>query len=273
MFIDTHAHLYGEEFSEDLDQVVRRAQDAGAVRILIPPTDAPSTAQALALCDRYPGVCFPMVGLHPEDVDAGFRDKLSQVEALLRHDIDSGDRKFIAIGEVGLDYYWDKTYREEQKEAFSTQIGWAAQYGLPLMIHARSANGDLLECLSPWCGKLTAGGVFHCFSGSVESARELLRLYPSFCVGIGGVLTFKKSKLPEVVREIPLDRIVLETDSPYMAPVPMRGKRNEPAFIPYIIEMLAQAKDVTPDEVGRVTTANAMRLFFPQTTASNNNDA
>ncbi len=262
MFIDTHAHLYEEEFKDDVDQVVERALTAGATRLLVPPTDTASTIKAMALCKRFPGRCFPMVGLHPEDVKDNFRDELTQVETLLKQDIESGEHKFVAIGEVGLDYYWDKTYKEQQKEAFSTQIGWAADYGLPLMIHARSANGDLLECLSPWRDKLPGGGVFHCFSGSVEMAHQLLGFHPGFCLGIGGVLTFKKSKLPEVVKEIPLERIVLETDSPYMAPTPMRGKRNEPSFVPYIIEMLAQAKGLTPEEVGRVTTENAMRLFF-----------
>ncbi len=261
MFIDTHAHLYGNEFGEDLEQVVEQAVKAGAVRILIPPTDADSTAEALAVCGRFPDVCFPMVGLHPEDVKDNFREELRRLECMLKQDIDGGTRRFVAVGEVGLDYYWDKTYREEQKEAFSVQIGWAAEYGLPLMIHSRSANGDLLACLSPWRDKLP-GGVFHCFSGSVETAHELLNFHPGFCIGIGGVLTFRKSKLPEVVKEIPIERIVLETDSPYMAPVPMRGKRNEPAFVPYIIDLLAQAKGLTPEEVGSVTTQNAMRLFF-----------
>lgn len=269
MFIDTHAHIYEDEFSEDLSLVIERAREAGTSRILLPPTNVGSTVKALAVCDRFPEVCFPMIGLHPEDVKENYVTELARLEEMLRRDVSSGARRYVAVGEVGLDYYWDKTHKEEQKEAFSVQIEWAVKYDLPLMIHSRSANGDLLACMSPWRDGLLRGGVFHCFSGSVEMAREMLRFHPDFYIGIGGVLTFKKSNLPEVVKEIPLERIVLETDSPYMAPVPMRGKRNEPAFIPYIINVLADAKGVAPEEVERVTTENAMRLFFsPRVVAS-----
>lgn len=264
MFIETHAHIYEEDYAEDIEQVVQRAREAGAQKILVPPTNAESTRKALSLCERFPGFCHPMVGLHPEDAKEDFEQELAELETMLTTDRKKAEPQFVAIGEVGLDYYWDKTYKEQQKQAFRTQIEWAARYDLPLMIHARSANGDLLECLNPWRDKLTRGGVFHCFSGSIEMARQLLAFRPDFYLGIGGVLTFKKSNLPEVVHDIPLERIVLETDSPYMAPTPMRGKRNEPAFIPYIITILAQAKCLSPEEVGEITTQNALQLFFPQ---------
>ena len=257
-FIDTHSHLYEEDYAQDLDLVIARAREAGAIKILIPPTDVASTLKAVELCGRYPNFLYPMIGLHPEDVHDDYPSALQQLEQIL-----TNESHFIAIGEVGLDYYWDKTHKEEQKDAFGIQIGWAAKYQLPLMIHSRNAGNDLLECMHPYRDQLTRGGVFHCFSGSVETARELLDFSPNFYIGIGGVLTFKKSHLPETVKHIPLERIVLETDSPYMAPTPMRGKRNEPAFIPHIIQVLAEAKDVTPEQVAETTTRNALNLFFP----------
>jgi len=262
MFIETHAHIYEDDYAEDLEQVINRAREAGAQKILVPPTGEASTLKAMALCDKYPGFCHPMIGLHPEDVGEDYIAELERMEQMLKNDVESGQHKFVAVGEVGLDYYWDKSHKEEQKNAFRIQIEWAVRYNLPLMIHARSANGDLLECLKPWRDKLSRGGVFHCFTGSKEEAQQLLKFHPNFYLGIGGVLTFKKSNLPDTVREIPLERIVLETDSPYMAPVPMRGKRNEPAYIPHVINKLAEAKEISPQEVGEQTTRNAMRLFF-----------
>lgn len=260
MFIDTHAHLYEDDYKDDITNVIQRARDAGAVKVLVPPTDVCSTVKARNLCRRCPDFLYPMIGLHPEDVGDDYRQQLETLEQMLQEDINSGRREFIGIGEVGLDYYWDRSRIQEQKDAFTIQIGWAVKYRLPLMIHARSANGDLLACLRPFRDELT-GGVFHCFSGNDHEAGELLRFHQNFMLGIGGVLTFKKSKLPETVKNIPLERIVLETDSPYMAPVPMRGKRNEPAFIPHIIARLAEAKGLPPEDVATITTQNASRLF------------
>lgn len=262
MFIETHAHLYEDDYISDLDLVIQRAREKGALKILIPPTGLASTRKAVELCQRFKDICYPMIGLHPEDVGNNYQTELQQLVQMLDEDQQSAHPQFVAVGEVGLDYYWDKSHKEEQKDAFRTQIKWAARYQLPLMIHARSTGVDLLECLRPWRDRLSRGGVFHCFSGSIETARELLRFHPGFYLGIGGVLTFKKSNLSETIKEIPLDRIVLETDSPYMAPTPMRGKRNEPSFIPYIINLIAKSKNVSIDEVERVTTANAMKLFF-----------
>ncbi len=262
MFIDTHAHIYEDDYKDDIDQVVARAKEAGAQKVLLPPTDEASTLKAMKLSRRYPNFCHPMIGLHPEEVTDNYPQALQRLGQMLAADRQSNAPQFVAIGEVGLDYYWDKSHKEEQKAAFCTQIEWAATYKLPLMIHSRNAGNDLLECLTPWRDRLDSGGVFHCFSGSVETAREMLRFHPNFYIGIGGVLTFKKSNLPDTVKEIPLERIVLETDSPYMAPTPQRGQRNEPSYIPYIINRLAEAKDITPQQVGEITTANAMRLFF-----------
>lgn len=260
MFIDTHAHLYEDDYKDDIADVIQRARDAGAQKVLVPPTDVCSTVKSRDLCRRYSDFLYPMIGLHPEDVGDDYLQQLETLEQMLQEDINSGRREFIGIGEVGLDYYWDRSRIQEQKDAFAVQIGWAVKYQLPLMIHARSANGDLLACLRPFRDKL-AGGVFHCFSGNDHEADELLRFHPNFMLGIGGVLTFKKSKLPETVKNIPLERIVLETDSPYMAPVPMRGKRNEPSFIPHIIARLSEAKGLSPEDVAAQTTQNALRLF------------
>lgn len=263
MFIDTHAHLYEDDYKDDIDAVVQRARDVGAQRVLMPPTDVSSTIKARDLSRRYRGFLFPMIGLHPEDVGEDNKLQLQRLERILQDDINSGRREFIAIGEVGLDYYWDRSRIEQQKEVFITQIEWAVKYNLPLMIHARSANGDLLACMRPFRDELKRGGVFHCFSGSPQEAEQLLQFQSNFMLGVGGVLTFKKSKLPDTVKQIPLERIVMETDSPYMAPVPMRGKRNEPAFIPHIIARLSEAKGLSPDVVASQTTQNALRLFFP----------
>ena len=262
IFIDTHAHLYEKEFADDIALVIARARQAGALKILLPPTDIESTRKAVELSHRYPDILHPMIGLHPEDVGEDYRANLNKLEQMLEADRCGVVPQFVAIGEVGLDYYWDKSCQSEQKEAFRIQIEWAARYQLPLMIHSRSAGGDLLETMRPWRESLKKGGVFHCFTGSIETARELLRFSPHFCLGIGGVLTFKNAHLLEVVKDIPIERIVLETDSPYMAPTPMRGKRNEPSYIPYIIDKLAQAKGLTPQQVGDITTQNAMRIFF-----------
>ena len=192
MFIDTHAHIYEDDFRDDLDQVIARAKEAGAQKVLLPPTDEASTLKALELSRRYPDFCHPMIGLHPEDVGSNYPQALQQLEQMLAADRQSGNPQFVAVGEVGLDYYWDKSHKEEQKAAFRTQIEWAATYQLPLMIHSRNVGNDLLECLTPWRDRLSRGGVFHCFSGSVETAREMLRFHPNFYIGIGGVLTFKK---------------------------------------------------------------------------------
>ena len=254
-FIDTHCHLDGEEFSADRDQVVRRAREAGVQKVLVPAIDLKSVQTVLDTCRQYPDYCYPMIGLHPEEVRADWREVLSAIRQQL-----TPDSPFIAIGEVGLDYYWSREFEHEQLEAFEEQVRWSVETRLPLAIHCRKAQNELVSILKKYAKELP-GGVFHCFTGNEQEARELLQ-FDGFVLGIGGVLTFKKSHLPEVLPSVvPLDRIVLETDAPYMAPVPMRGQRNEPAFTAHVLQKLAEAYGVSPQEVAERTTDNATRVF------------
>ena len=255
-FIDTHAHLDGVEFDADRDEVVARAQAAGVSKVFIPAVNLPSVDSILAVCRRYPGYALPMIGLHPEDVKADWSDVLDCMRARL----DMPDSPFIAIGEVGLDYYWSREFEREQLEAFEEQVRWSVETHLPLMIHCRKAQNEMVRLLRPYAKDLP-GGVFHCFTGNEKEAAELLQ-FDNFMLGIGGVLTFKKSHLPEVLpAAVPLSRVVLETDAPYMAPVPMRGKRNESAYVAYVLGRLAECYGVDEDYVASVTTENARKVF------------
>ncbi len=255
-FIDTHAHLDGVEFDADRDEVVARAQAAGVSKVFIPAVNLPSVDSILAVSRRYPGYALPMIGLHPEDVKADWRDVLDCMRARL----DMPDSPFIAIGEVGLDYYWSREFEREQLEAFEEQVRWSVETRLPLMIHCRKAQNEMVRLLRPYAKDLP-GGVFHCFTGNEKEAAELLQ-FDNFMLGIGGVLTFKKSHLPEVLpAAVPLSRVVLETDAPYMAPVPMRGKRNESAYVAYVLGRLAECYGVGEDYVASVTTENARKVF------------
>ena len=256
--IDTHAHIDGEEYADDRDQVVQRAIEAGVSRIFIPAIDVASSERVVEVCRKYPGVCYPMVGLHPEEVRDDWREQVDRIEALL--DDPAVRREVIAIGEVGIDYYWSRDYASEQIEALERQVQLAVRHRLPLMIHCRKGQQELVHLLKKYEGQL-CGGVFHCFTGNEFEAAELLR-FDGFVLGIGGVLTFKKSNLPAVLpAHVPIDRIVLETDSPYMAPVPHRGKRNESAFVRHVLDRLSSAYSLTVDEVARVTTATALRVM------------
>lgn len=258
-YIDTHCHLDGEEFAEDRDAVVQRAREAGCTHIFLPAIDAASCQTVLDVCAQYPDFCRPMLGLHPEEVRADWREQLSTIKGLLSSAINH-QSSVLAIGEVGLDYYWSREFEQEQLEAFEEQVKWAVELQLPLMIHCRKAQNELVAVLKKYAKDLP-GGVFHCFTGNEQEARQLLE-FDRFVLGIGGVLTFKKSHLPEVLPAcVPLDRIVLETDAPYMAPVPMRGKRNESAFIRHVIARLAEAYGVTEEEICQQTTATAERIF------------
>ncbi len=257
MFIDTHAHIYGEEFLNDFDNVIQRAKEVGAIHIFLPSTNEASACDVVRLSNLYPGFLYPMLGLHPEDITENYIDVLKRMEKSLQ-----GTCPYIAIGEVGLDFYWDQSKKVEQIEAFQIQIGYALKYHLPLMIHARAAHRELVNTLMPYIHEEGLCGVFHCFTGTCEEATELLETFPTFCLGIGGVLTFKKSSLPQVLASsVPLNRIVLETDSPYMAPTPHRGKRNEPSFIPYIISRLCDIYDTTSTFIETQTTRNALQIF------------
>jgi TatD DNase family protein len=255
-FIDTHTHLDGEEFREDLAEVVKRAQEAGVSKVFVPAIDLPSVQTVMEVCRQYPGYAYPMIGLHPEEVKSDWQQVLSEMKPLL----ESSDGEVIAIGEVGLDYYWNREFEQEQLAAFEEQVRWSVETRLPLMIHCRKAQNEMVTLLKRYKADLP-GGVFHCFTGNAREAEELLQ-FDRFVLGIGGVLTFKKSHLPEVLPAVvPLDRIVLETDSPYMAPVPMRGKRNESAYVKYVLEKLAESYGVAPEVIAEATNANVERVF------------
>lgn len=253
-YIDTHCHLDGEEFNDDRLEVIQRAKDAGCIRIGVPAIDFATSKAAIALAQEHKGYIIPMLGLHPEEVKANWRDELNSIYELCK------TSEKLIIGEVGLDYYWSREYEKEQLEAFELEVKWAVEFKAPLMIHCRKGQNEMVRMMRPYAKDLI-GGVFHCFTGNAHEAEELLT-FEHFCLGIGGVLTFKKSNLPETLAQaVPLSRIVLETDAPYMAPVPHRGKRNESSFILNVIDKLAEVYDTTADEVARVTTENAQRVL------------
>ena len=252
-YIDTHCHLDGEEFAQDRDEVIQRAQEAGCAKIFLPAIDVKTCQTVLDVCTSYPGYCYPMLGLHPEEVKGDWREQLATIKDAITPDV-------IAIGEVGLDYYWSREFEQEQLEAFEEQVRWAVELQLPLMIHCRKAQNEMVAILKKYANDLP-GGVFHCFTGNEQEARQLLE-FPRFVLGIGGVLTFKKSHLPEVLPAcVPLHRIVLETDAPYMSPVPLRGQRNEPANIVHVIKRLAEAYGVSEQEICRQTNENVKKVF------------
>lgn len=252
-FVDTHCHLDGEEFREDLEAVITRAREAGVAAIGIPGINLQSLDTVIDVCHRYPNYCYPMLGLHPEDVKADWREVLERIKAAITPEV-------IAIGEVGLDYYWSREFEKEQLEAFEEQVRWAVELQLPLMIHCRKAQNEMVAIIKKYQKDLP-GGVFHCFTGNEHEAEELLQ-FDRFVLGIGGVSTFKKSHLPEVLPAVvPLDRIVLETDSPYMAPVPKRGERNEPAYVAYVLKRLAEAYGVSEEELAQKTNDNCKKVL------------
>ena len=262
-FIDTHCHLDGEEFAADCAEVVTRAREAGVAKVLVPGIDLKSCQTVLDLCRQYPDYCYPMLGLHPEEVRADWKDVLAQIREVFPAPLRGGVRggvPIIAIGEVGLDFYWSREFEQEQLEAFEEQVRWSVETRLPLMIHCRKAQNELVAILKRYASDLP-GGVFHCFTGNEIEARELLQ-FDRFVLGIGGVLTFKKSNLPTTLPAVvPLDRIVLETDAPYMAPVPHRGQRNEPAFVLEVLRKLAACYGVSEEVVCEQTNANVARIF------------
>lgn len=262
--IDTHTHIYTEDFREDEAEVIARARLCGIEAILLPNTDVASLPDVLRMCRNYPDICRPMIGLHPTELpESGVEEALDQLEAQLFADDGRlpADSPFVAVGEIGMDLYWDASREDEQRTAFVRQLEWAVRAQLPVSIHARSAHRQTLDALRPFADDLP-GGVFHCFGGTADEARELLETCPRFALGIGGVLTFKKSPLPAALRvAAPLNRLVLETDAPYLAPTPYRGKRNEPSYLVQVVDHLARLYEVTPEEVRRTTTATARRIF------------
>ena len=251
-FIDTHSHLYDEAFAEDEDLAVERAKEAGVTKIIFPDIDSASRTEMFTMADRHPGVIFPTLGLHPTSVGADWEKELSALE-------DHLDRKIWAIGEIGMDCYWSKEFIKEQQTVLKLQLELADKLSLPVIIHSRDSTELIISVLKE-CRHLNLKGVFHAFSGSVETFRELRKL-GDWYIGIGGVLTYKKASIAETVKEIPLDRILLETDSPYLTPVPYRGKRNESSYIPHIAAKLAEQTGKPIEEVAATTTENARTLF------------
>ena len=250
--IDTHAHIDDAQYAEGLDEFIAAQRADGVEAIVVPSINAASIESVCALADRYPGYCFPAAGLHPEEVGAGWREELDKIEAALDR------RAWTAIGEIGLDYHWDTTWKREQQEVLEAQLDWATDRDLPVMIHSRDATEDILTMLKPYCAK-GLRGVMHCFTGSKETAKRITDM--GLYVGIGGVITFKNAKLSETLREVPRERVLTETDSPYMAPVPYRGQRNEPRWMRYVLDRIGEVYGITAREADFLTTCNARALF------------
>lgn len=249
---DTHTHLYLENFNEDRKEAIDRAFDKGVKYLFLPNIDSTSIEDMLKLASEYPDYCFPMMGLHPGSVDKDYPKELKTIEKWLHKE------KFCAIGEVGIDLYWDKTYYKEQEEAFLQQMHWASEMDLPLVIHSRKSLNEIISIIKKY-PNLDLTGVFHCFPGSPEDAEKIVDM--GFKIGIGGVVTFKNAKMAKVVEKIPLETILLETDAPFLTPHPYRGKRNESAYIYFIAEKIAEIKQVDIEKVAEVTTKSALEMF------------
>jgi TatD DNase family protein len=252
MYIDTHAHLYVSEFDADRNEMMQRALNAGVKQVVLPAIDSETTAAMYALKKQFPENIHLMMGLHPTHVKENVEEELVHVANELEKN------NFVAVGEIGMDLYWDKTYQKEQQKAFAQQIDWALAYDLPIVIHCREAFDEIFEVLEGVANQRLRG-IFHCFTGNVEQAHRAISL--NMLLGIGGVLTFKNSGLAETISKIPLAHLVLETDAPYLAPMPFRGKRNESAYLALVAQRLAQVHQVSDKEVARMTTTNAQKLF------------
>lgn len=250
--IDTHCHLYVEAFQDDRAAMIERAVEEGVVQLLLPAIDSSELEAMLALETAFPGNCKAMMGLHPCSVKEDYKEELALVKTWL------DKRSFIAIGEMGLDYYWDKTFIKEQQEAFRQQVQWSLDYDLPVVIHSRSSVQDCINILKEFTGKRPRG-VFHCFSDDLATAHQIMDL--GFYMGIGGVVTYKKAALAEVVKDIPMEWLLLETDAPYLPPVPFRGKRNESAYIKYVAAKIAEIKHMPIESIAAITTQNAKKIF------------
>lgn len=251
-FIDTHAHLYSSPLNENREAIIQNAINNGIDTIIMPAIDSATLESMLELEAAYPKNCIAMMGLHPCSVKDNVQQELDIVEAQLKK------RKFIAIGEIGLDYYWDKTFIQQQIEAFTIQMQWALEKQLPIVIHTRNAMGETIEAVKPFAKK-GLRGIFHCFSGSQESAQQIISM--GFHLGLGGVLTYKNAAVAEAIKEIPMSHLVLETDAPYLSPVPYRGKTNEPAFMIEVAKKLAEIKNIPLQEVAAITTNNTKAVF------------
>ncbi len=250
--IDTHTHLYLKEFKDDINAVIKRGKAEGVEKYFLPAIDSEVINELLLMEQTFPQVCFAMMGLHPCSVKENYLEELKIVEGWL------AKRKFAAIGETGLDFFWDKTFIKQQYESFHRQIEWGLQYDLPIVLHTRNAMQESIEVIKAYSSK-PIKGIFHCFSGTQQNANDIIDL--GFYLGIGGVITYKNSGLAEVIKEIDLKYLLVETDAPYLTPVPFRGKRNEPAYIKYVVEKIAEIKNISSEEVAEITTRNAENIF------------
>lgn len=252
MFVDTHSHIYLKDFDNDRDEMIRRAIDNGIRKIILPNIDSSSIKSMINLSESYPDICYPLMGLHPTSVNNNYKDELNVVEHWLER------KKFYGIGETGIDLYWDKTYIKEQIDSFSLQIKLAKKYRLPLIIHVRNSFDEVFEVMDSLNDE-NLKGVFHCFTGDFAQANKILTY--GFKLGICGVLTFKNSNLDNIIKEIDLKHIILETDSPYLAPVPKRGKRNDSSYLIYTAAKLAEIRNMKVEQIADITTKNAYDLF------------
>jgi len=252
MMIDTHCHLYLDDFDADRPAIIERANTESVGRFYLPAIDSSIITRMLKMEQDYPGQCFAMMGLHPCSVKENFEEELQIAEQWLAR------RKFAAVGETGLDFYWDKTFTAQQYTAFRTQVGWAKKYNIPVVIHSRQSTPECIDVIKEM-HDTSLTGIFHCFGGSLEEAQQITEL--GFYLGIGGVLTYKNSGLAGVIEKLPLDNIVVETDAPYLTPVPFRGKRNESAYLKYVVQKIADVKKISVDEAAAITTFNAQKLF------------
>lgn len=250
--IDTHCHIYVKDFEADRSAMIERAVQVGVTKMLMPAIDSREHGGMLQLQALYPDKCIAMMGVHPCSIKENYREELDLAAEWLQK------QSFVAVGEIGLDFYWDLSLREQQYKAFHEQIEWALQYDIPIVIHSRESTDECIQVLKEH-QKGNLKGVFHCFGGSVEQAKQITEL--GFCLGIGGVLTFKKAGLDAVMKEVDLQHVVLETDAPYLAPVPFRGKRNECGYVKYVAQKLADVKEMDIEEIASITTANATNLF------------
>ncbi len=251
-FIDTHTHIYLSDFSSDIDSVIDRAQKENVKKYFLPAIDSSHHNEMILLEERFSSCCFAMMGLHPCSVKENYVDELKIVEDWMNK------KEFVAIGEIGLDFYWDKTFTHQQFNAFEIQMQWALDRNKPIVIHTRNAIQEAIEVVQPFSKKgLT--GIFHCFGDDAVTAKKILDM--NFYLGIGGLVTYKNSGLLEVLKQVPLSSIVLETDAPYLTPIPFRGKRNEPAHIKLIAEKISAIKEISVEEVATITTANAEKIF------------
>ena len=256
--VDTHCHLYLEDFKEDIDAVITRANEEGVQEFFLPNIDSGSIKDLMELCKKFPGQCYPMMGLHPCSVKENFEDELKIVKSNLEKKV------FAAVGEIGLDFYWDKTFTNQQYKVFQQQIDWAKEFKIPIVIHSRESMQECIDMVKKnQDGNLN--GIFHCFTGDLDSAKQIIDL--GFYLGIGGVLTYKKSNLAETLEKVDVHSLVLETDAPYLTPVPFRGKRNENFYFSYIAANIGEVKNISVEEIARITTENSNKIFKLKTTA------